>query len=126
MNGSSARLDAGQHEAQRNQFRFAEHFHEPANRAALDDRANEAAENEQRNDRHGGLGFIHGDAEIEIVADEQRQGGFKASEGKRREEKNQDEQADFRLRQRVSPLRETRARFATCSEPGLRLSARME
>lgn len=82
--------DAGQEQAQGNQFRFAEHFDQPPDGAALDDRANDATKDKQGDDRHGGFGFVHGNAEVEIVADEQRQGAFKTTEGESRQKKNQD------------------------------------
>ena len=119
--------DAGQEQAQRNQFRFTEHFDQPPDGAALDDGANDATKDKQGDDRHGGLGFVHGNAEIEIVADEQRQRAFKTTEGERGQEKNQDEQADLRLGQRVAPLGKMRApgrlagvRFQTFGEDAKR------
>jgi len=72
-------------------------------------RADDAAKHKQRDDRGGGLGFVHGDAEVEIIADEQRQGAFKTTERKRRQKKNQNQQTDFRLGQCVSPLGKMRA-----------------
>ena len=96
--------DAGQEQAQRNQFGFAEYFDQPPDGPALDDRADDAAKDKQGDDRRGGFGFVHGNAKIEIVADQQRQGAFKATERECRQKKNQDQQADVWLRQRVAPL----------------------
>jgi hypothetical protein len=47
-------------------------------------------------------------SKIEIIVDEQGQGAFKTTEREGGEKENQNEQTDFGLRERVSPLRETR------------------
>ncbi len=111
--------DAGQEQTQRNQFRFAEHFHEPANGPALDERADEAAKDKQRNDRHGGFGFVHGDAKIEIVADQQRQGAFKTTERERRQEKNQDQADRFSAGRACAPIDSSAGARVAWLESGL-------
>ena len=103
---------AGEEQADGNQLRFTEQLDHPANHSALDKRADDAAENEQRNDaarRHGG---VLGDAEVEIVADQQRQRAFKTTECERRQKKNQNQQTDFRLRRCVCTHCANRGRLA--------------
>ena len=85
--------------ADKNQFRFAEFFHEFAD-DALHQRGDDA-----------GVGEQIADAVVEIfpaktklVLGQQRKGGFKTGEAKRRQKKDADEQAELGLGEHVRPL----------------------
>jgi len=86
---------------------------------------NDAAKKQTGNDRGGGLGFVHGNAKIEIVADEQRQGAFKTTEANVARKKIRISKTDVRLGERVAPLGKCGRRVAW-PEPGFKLSARMK
>ena len=100
--------DGREDQAQGDQFRFAHFFHRPANGTTLHHGANDPAVRKEVN--HRGRGSLVGaDVQMEIVADEQRQGALETTETKRREEKNHDEQTDPGLGERVKPLVKVRA-----------------
>src|SRR5262249_55647683 len=70
---------------------------------------NQTAVNKQISDNRSGTRIVL-DVQMKVVADQQRQSAFKATEGKGREKKDHDQQPNSRLAQSVSPLGKVRPR----------------
>ena len=100
-------LMPGKNKTDGDQFWFAHFFHQAAGCAALDESADDAAIGEEADNGRRRVS-TGSDVQMEIVADEQGQGAFEATETKGGEEKDNDEQPDPGRAQRVQPLVEMR------------------
>src|SRR5512135_2716619 len=78
------------HEAQSDEPGFAHLLDEPRNGSALHERADEAAIDEQVGDGAGG-GRIALEVQVEVGADQQGQGAFKAAKAEGRQKEDNDQ-----------------------------------
>src|SRR5262245_32150656 len=82
--------DAGHKKTYRDQLWLAVLLHEPADKTALDVRADEPAEDKQRRYRRRRGSFVSL-GKTKIINDQQRKRAFKTTESKGRQEKDRDE-----------------------------------
>src|SRR3954468_12792027 len=100
--GKGNQTERNQHQAYRDQFRFAHLFDHSADRATLDEGAHNSAISEK--EPNCSCVFSGASIEVKVLCDEEAECCFEAGEAKGREEKNRYQQPDLRQSECVCPL----------------------